>query len=311
MPKHMHQLKLRRTIFVNLSTLVIFLSLFSARLAAEQITKIIAKVNNQAITSKDLDDYCEVVKYQLSDQAQDISCANKEFKKKALERLMDDKLILDEAKNEKIEIPLAAIDSRLGKMISAYPSREEFEKSLQAKGLNITLLKERIKEQILMRAIIEKYVKFFISVSPQEVSSYYRDNRDQFRSLARYVFYVAKAEDKKTLESMSQLIKGKGIIEASQEHKGILNKIEANKDELRAEFVEILESLAQGKYKVETIDESFYLIYLDEEPETFQLSLVEAKEAIYAYLWESKFKVRFAEWVDKLKEKSVRENYYE
>ena len=307
----MQQPKLRWTIIAAVCILVIFLALFSARLQAEQITKIIAKVNNQAITSKDLDDYCEVVKYQLSGQAQDVSCANQEFKKKALERLMDDKLILDEAKNEKIEIPLAAIDSRLGKMISAYPSREEFEKSLQAKGLNITLLKERIKEQILMRAIIEKYVKFFISVSPQEVSSYYRDNRDQFHSLARYVFYIAKTEDKKTLKKMSQLIKSKGVIEASQEHKGILNKIEANKDELRTEFVEILEGLAKGKCEIETIDESFYLIYLDEEPETFQLSLVESKEAIYAYLWESKFKGRFAEWVGKLKEKSVMKNYYE
>lgn len=278
---------------------------------AEEVTKIIAKVNNQVITSKDLDDYCKILAYQLSEEMTDVSSDDKEFKKKALLRLIEDRLILSEAKKEKIDIPRSWIDDRFNRIIFSYPSREEFEQSLVEKGLTITLLKEKIKEQYLMREIIEKKVKSFVNISPQEISRYYADNIDKMYSFPEYVFYIAKAEDESTLIEMSQLIQKEGILKAEQIYEDSLSKVKSRQEELREEIFKILKDLKEKEYQIAKIDKEYYLVYLEKRFEPRLLSLEEVKEQIYSYLWQMKFQKRFNEWVEELREKAVIKIYYE
>ena len=84
--------------------ILLFLCSLYIPLYAEDVARIIAKVNNQVITSKDLDDYSQAVQYRLSDSEPDVSVQTPEFRKQNLRRLIEDKLILEEAKKEKIVI---------------------------------------------------------------------------------------------------------------------------------------------------------------------------------------------------------------
>lgn len=287
------------------------LLVFSSAAQGEEISKIIVKVNNQVITSRDLDEYCKVLAYRLFDGSEEVSGSEEEFKAAALERLIEDTLILDKAKREGIEISRFRIEDKMSRLISSHPSREEFEKSLIDKGLTIALLRKKIEEQYMLRDIIDKYVKSRISVLPKEISSYYSQHPDEFYSPLEYVFYIAKSTDNSILKKISRVIKEEGILEAQAQYDDMLMKIESNKNELRVEISEMLEGLDIGKYRIKKIDDKFYLLLLDGKVFPQVLSLGEVKEGIHAYLWDVKFREKFSLWVDELKEDAVVKSYYE
>ncbi|MCQ9205075.1 MAG: SurA N-terminal domain-containing protein [Omnitrophica bacterium] len=278
---------------------------------AEDIARIVVTVNDQVITNRDLDDYCKILEVIPVDERGKLSCRNEEYKRAALSRLIEDKLILDEAKREEIRIPHSWIDDKLNNMISVYPSREDFEKSLLKRDLTVTRVKEKIKEQYLTRTVIDRYVKSFIGVSPQAISSYYLTNREKFYSSAKYIFYIAKSKQKDDLEKIAYLIKEKGIVRVQESYRSILSKIESTDSELREEISKIFKGLAVGGYKIEKSGGIYYLIYLEELFPPRQLTLSEAKEQVYSHLWTEEFRKRFNEWVEELKKKAVIKVYYE
>jgi len=297
---------------MRLSFLTVVILIISAfTVCSEEISKIIVKVNNQVITSRDLDEYCKVLAYRLFDKSEEVLDSNEEFRATALERLIEDTLILDKAKREGIAISRFRIEDKLSRLISSHPSREEFEKSLIEKGLTIALLRKKIEEQYMLRDIIDKYVKSRISILPKEISSYYSQHPEEFYSPPGYVFYIAKSADNSILKKISRVIEEEGILEAQVQYDDMLMKIESNKNELRVEISELLEGLDIGKYRIKKIGDRFYLLLLDGKvfPQVF--SLEEVKERIHAYLWDVKFRKKFSLWVDELKEDAVIKSYYE
>jgi len=75
------------------TALLIALLFFSFNVYSQEVSKIIVKVNNQVITSRDLDEYCKVLAYRFSNGNEDISADDQEFRGKALERLIEDTLV--------------------------------------------------------------------------------------------------------------------------------------------------------------------------------------------------------------------------
>ena len=288
-----------------------FCLLFIFPVGAQEVTRIIAKVNNQGVTSSDLDEYCKLFSYKLSGLNETASCEDESLKKEALDRLIEDNLILDKAKKEDIKIPLALVDRKFNQVVSAYGSREEFEESLTERGLTITRLKEKIREQFLMREIMNMYVRSFVSVAPQEVSRYYTENKSKFYASAEFTFYLAKSQEPKLIEKIAEVIKEKGAAEVEKEFKGVLISVESNREELRKEFIDVLDGLKEGQQRIVLIDGVYHLISLEKSAIPQVLPFDDAKMKILIYLEEEKFTERFAEWVGELKEKAVIKNYYD
>jgi peptidyl-prolyl cis-trans isomerase SurA len=272
---------------------------------ADQISTIIAKVNNEVITSKDLEIYCESLAFRTKEDMSNVPCEDEAFKGEALLRLIDDKLVLDKAKEEKMIIPDFVIEKRFGEILSSYSSRKEFESSLYVKGLTITSLKEKIGEQLLMREVINKYVRSSIGVGPREISRYYEENRETFESPPKYLFYMAKSEDSNMLRDISRLIKKRGLAEAQRVYGNMLNEIEADRKELKKEVADILTVLVKGECGIEKIEDTFYLIYLEDIEEGYSYPFEDVREKIRAFLWEERFQKRFNEWIGELRKQAV------
>lgn len=297
-------------------TLVIAAVIFDVNITtgflfAEEITKIIAKVNSEVITSKDLEDYCKSLNFRLSDEQKEPLKIDDKFKKEALRRFIEDKLILDLAKKEDIKIAEQLIEAKMEQMISSYENRESFEKDLINNGLTINILREKIREQHLMREVMDKYVRSQVNIAPSKISDYYNNNKDKFYSSPKYIFYMAQSSGDIVLKEISKVIKKEGISAAQEQYSDILVKVESAKEELREDIIGFIEDLSYQEHGIKKIGDSFYLIYLERITEPHLLSLEEVKEDIYEFLWQIEFRKIFNDWIDKLKSKAVIKNYYE
>jgi len=292
-------------------TIVLFIGLlfFSLNVCGQEVNKIIVKVNNQVITSRDLDEYCKVLAYRFFNKGEEISVEDKEFRGNALDGLIEDILVLDKAKQEGVEVSPSRIESKVEQLISAHPNRKDFEESLIEKGLTIALLRKKIKDQYLLRDIVDKHVKSRVAVSPKEISDYYIKHPEEFYSAVNYSFYIAKSGDRSVLEEISNLIEKDGISKGLAENGDILMKVESDLGELKLGIAKILENLEIKQHKIAKVDGVNYLIFLENKIFPQQLSLEEVKEAIYAYLWDLHFKNEFSEWLGQLKDNALIKRY--
>ena len=282
--------------------LVLFLFLFfNIDIFPKTSIKIIARVNDLVITSKDLDDFIKVLSLYLQDEYKD----EEDLKKNALERLIEDKLILDAAKKENFQIPNYLIEARLQEIMSRFKSREEFENSLIEKGLTITKLKERIKEQYLIRFALDKYVNSYIDVSPSEVFKFYNERSNLFVLPPTYKLWIASSKDKNKLVKLANLIKKNGIFYAEKEYEELLTDLEVSKENLRPEIYEIISEMQEGDIKIKKIDDLDYLIYLEKVLEPKKISLEDAKQKILNLIRQDKFKKRYKEWLEELKRNAL------
>ena len=276
----------------------------------EEVTKIIAKVNNEVITSKDLDNHIKALSHRFSQNESDVPADSEDFRKEILQRLIEDKLILSIAKRDKMTVPSAWVESRVNQMISTYPSRDAFELSLVAEGLNLPLLREKIKEQYLLQQTIEKRVRSEVRVFPQEVSRYYKAHKEDFVFPEKYTLWIARVKDEDVFKNLMEVVKAEGIRGARNKFPELFGEVEAYKKQLRPELVEAIEEIEEGKYIVKDIEEIIYLIYLEKVTPSRPISLTEAKEEIQEVLEEEKFQKRFQEWVSELKKKAIIKVYY-
>lgn len=304
----------------------IFLLGIATAVRGEELIRVIAQVNGEIVTTKDLRDYCALIAYRYSNEDASISANDPKFQEKALTRLIEDRLILDEAKkedernrkeNEKKEkkqnfdVPTDWIESRLNKMISSFPSRSEFEKSLISQGLNVTLLRNRIKEQYLTQMTISKNVNSYIDVSPQEINDFYKGHLSEFVSPLRYVLWIVKSKDVKFLKEIARVIQAQGIAKAQAKYSDVLIKMESTREELRQEITQILMKVKEKSGMIARIDGVGHLIFLEKVIMVSAKPLTEVRDQINSYLWNKKFNDRLDIWVKSLKEKSVIKIYPE
>ncbi|MCP4652611.1 MAG: hypothetical protein GY858_04425 [Candidatus Omnitrophica bacterium] len=284
--------------------IIILSAAFSVQ--AEEVNRVVAMVNSEIITSKDLDDYCKMVKYQYVSQENDFFAVDKDFRGNALEKLIEDKLILAEAKkDEKIIIDDEWVDERIESAIKAYQSRELFEASLVKHGLNNTIFRKRFESQFLVRTAMQKNITWRVSVSPQEIMQYYNDHKDDFRHLPKYAFWMATFEDDESWDKFYKFFQEKGIIETSVIFSDSLSKIESTLGELREEFATTIEKLEPEGYTPVDLDGIKYFFYLIDVSDTRPMELEDARTQIKAILWDKKFKKRYKEWVGLIKGKAV------
>ena len=271
----------------------------------EEITRIVAKVNNQVITSKDLRDYTKMVIYRLAGTSGPTQ--EPDFEKTAqesLERLIEDRLVLDKAISDGIPIPEAQIDAKLEQMISFYPSREEFEQSLIENGLTLAMIRNRIKDQFLLQQAIDMYVNSQVSVLPWQINKYYESHRSEFRAPTSYIVWIARADDPEVVKGLKRAISSGGIEAARKEYPNILNKIKVFGGEMRPEVEKKIKKIRVGKYDIVDIDGKKF-VYMEKKLPPRDLTLEESKEGIYNFLKDEEFKQKFKEWLDELKEAAV------
>jgi hypothetical protein len=136
----------------------------------EVVDRMMATVNGLLITYSDL-------LWQLALQpGTPVDSPRKEDLDAALERLIDQRLVLQEAeKLPHVHANEKEIDEALNDLVKRFPSQAEFQQRMSRVGLTAGQLREIVHDRLDMEKYLDFRFRSFTVVTPQEVESYYKD----------------------------------------------------------------------------------------------------------------------------------------
>ncbi len=174
----------------KLTVVLALLMLAAGFLQAKNEDKILVKVNDEIILQSDVDEALEMAQAQLKMAGKPGDAAD--LKKKILEGMVEQKLIITMAKDENIAISEEAVADKVNEYLDGlrakFPNEQAFEEALAQEGLSYTDFRIKIEGQVrdtlVYGKVKQKKQQDFISksaVSDAEIASYYEKNKDAFK----------------------------------------------------------------------------------------------------------------------------------
>ena len=135
-------------------SVIFFISglLFIQRADAAQ-DRIVAIVNGEAITQGDIEEYLNTLYIQLAAQF-DLNTVEekiKEAQNDALNNLIENLLIIQEAKRQGIEVDDYSIEQELAFVKMRFNSEEEFNEGMKMRGFTLADIKSKIGETVVTK----------------------------------------------------------------------------------------------------------------------------------------------------------------
>ncbi|HOW36274.1 MAG TPA: peptidyl-prolyl cis-trans isomerase [Candidatus Omnitrophota bacterium] len=295
--------------------LLILAGLPSLPAAAQTVDDaIIAVVNSDVITLKDLHEYLSAFSMQLSAEGkteEEMREITSQYAADGLTRLIEDRLIVDEANRKGIIIRPKLIEDKINEIKKQYPSDKEFIAAVTAEGLTLSDLRKKITDQFKTRYIIDEEIKSKIQVSPQEVTDYYQKNIDQFQrpesvdllSIAIPHTDSDKAEAQQRIEdAMSRIKKGEDFIEIAKQYSRTPSVGLISKGQTLPDIENVVFKLKEGEVSpvVETAT-GLYIFKAKQKYPPRQNSLDDVKDNIYGMLFQQKMRYQLTTWIEGLK----------
>jgi len=280
--------------------LILFLSVCSAYSLED---KVVAIVNNDVITKAELDIYINMLKMQIKEEDWQ---KHEMTERKALDSLIENKLILQEAKNNKIEIEERYVESRLAKMRNSFPSETAFMDFLSRQGFSLMELEKSIKEQMIADRLIAMKIRGRILISPGEVTDYYNEHINDFYLPERvYVDSIFTGNEKLAKEVYNELKDGVDFDQLQKQYSKRASLGMVVKGQLLKEIEDAVFNLGVGEFSkpVETSD-GFYIFKAKEKLPPSARELKDVQQIVYNIVWNTKYATRLKEFIEQLKEKS-------
>lgn len=292
----------------------------------ESVTdRVLAVVNNDAITLSDLQEAIAVYQYENRDRAP--APAN-ELAPQFLTRMIDNRLQIQEAEREKIVIEDIEIEEELADRLKKMnvKSREEFDSMLKAQGLSIDAVKRRISDEIRRNRVVGRKVRLRISVTEAEVTQYLEANRAKLETgltyHARHILIQPDAggasdaawENARIRADLirSQLLEGADFAELAKQNSrdatardgGDLGTLK--RGELAQDIELQILSLAPGEVSLPYRSALGYHIFRLESKDSLEgEGLTRVKAQIREILFREKFDARYDAWIKEIKQRAI------
>lgn len=261
-----------------------------SNLQAKIVERIVAKVNEEVITLSELED-AELVINNRED---------------ALNHLIEERLILQEAKRQEIQVIDTEIDRALMDAKNRFGTNALFEEAMAKQGISVDELKKEYEKRLLVAKLVEKEVRSKIGISEREWMELYTPYLYQIR--VRHILVKTKKDAE---EILSQLKKGGDFISLAKkfsicpsgEKGGDLGFF--NKGEMVGDFEDAAFRLSEEEIS-NLVHTSFgyHIIKYTEKRETPKQALIEILKRLKNQLLQKRFKERYATWINGLKDKA-------
>lgn len=279
----------------SLLILLFLMLIFTNYSQAKVIERVVARINNEIITLTELDEAYQELKNALPEGGRIPS------KRELLERMIENRLLLQEAKREGIEVSEGEVQENIERVKSTFLSEKAFELALEKEGIKIEDLKKRYEEELMIKKLIDKEAKPEIEVSKKEIQDYYEKNKRRFREeervKIRHILFADYLEAKKIQEELKSGAPfeevAKGAYLGSFKRGQLDKKIEEVAFSLKEEEISPIIKTESG----------YHIIKLDKKEKARLMKLFEVKEIIINILSSQKMEKKIKEYIEKLKAK--------
>lgn len=288
-----------------LSGFLIFI--FLANIGFCQVDKIVAVVNNEAITQSDVDNALKIALVELSQRynKEELESKLEELKKNILSRLIEDRLICQEALKKRIEVDKNELDKRISALAANLGSEDKLLSALKEQGLTLEDIKKSFREEFLRYNLVEYEIKSRINVSPLEITKYYEANSKNFyqNETRKVIAIFFKQDEYYTIKEL--LYKKSNYPRLLETYKDRIEKWNVERGRLKPEVEDIIFKTKKGDLSslVKT-DNGFYIFKVEDVVYPHTMSLDEAKGYVYEAIYNQKFNEKITEWLDGLKKKA-------
>lgn len=295
----------------------------SSDIHAEVLEGIVAIVNDEVITRHDLEEYLAPLyfQYKAEYQGEELLEKLKKLQADGIRQLIEEKLLLSEARKRKLTADPKEIQGRLDQVKERFSSQEEFEETLFRQGLVVEDLDERYRDQIIIGKLVDEEVRYQISVSPLEVTEYYDAHLVEFdlpeRIRIKNILIRAEKEEEeeeafvRIHEIAGMLGNGRSFEELAKQYSEGPNADEGGlmglvgKGDLSPELETAVFSLLAGEISgVVKSPLGYHLFKVEERILARVKPLTEAQQEIQDRLRRQKYEIRYKLFIDELKAKA-------
>jgi len=299
-----------QTKFLRILFMFIFMAVYGIRYTARDLyaqDKIIAVVNSDVVTQKDLNDFINFTRMQLAAEysGKELESKIQAMKLDLLDKLIEDRLILQEAKKEKVLINEERVKAKIDEIKGQYQSESAFQADLAKQGVSQADIENKIREQLLMYAMIDSKIRSKLRLTPKEITDFYKEHAGEFQfSEQREFIYLSTKSQDLAKEIYNHLKSAPQDFEQSAEkYSLVINKLSAKQGgELRKDIEDAVFKLRPNEVTPPLeIENSYYICRLDRIIPARKQSLSETQASIYAFLYGKKMQNELSKWLDEIK----------
>lgn len=301
---------------ILLTACAIMLACLPAR-ASEIVDRIVAVVNGRVITSYDLDR--ELAPYLMQLGGRKLNAQEEQqlagMRKKLLDRLVDDILLLKEAERLKMEVSETEVENHIRQFRqSNNMTEEDLNWQLQRENMTREDYKRNIRESMLRHRVLSLMVRRKVLVTDEEISRFYNENKSEYaqaKEVELGLILLPPGEDSNELvqrlrkaeltfeEAARKYSKGPGA-----QNGGNIGRLKWS--DLASQWREALALTQPGEISESfRIDGNQAILKLKAVVPGKERSLDEVREEIRQKLYDPKYARQYAEYMQDLKAKAI------
>jgi len=275
--------------------LLFLMLVFVSHSQAEIVERVVARINDEIITLTELEEAYQQLKGALPERERTPS------KRELLERMIENKLLFQEAKRERIKVSKGEVQENIERVKAGFLSEKAFELALEREGIKIEDLEKRYREELMIKKLIDKEVKPEVEVSKKEIKEYYEKNKKRFREEGkiriRHVLFKDYSQARKILEELKSGAPFEEIVKGG--HLGTFKR-----RQLDRKIEEVAFSLKKGEISsIIKTEAGYHIIKLVKKEEARLKKLSEVKEEIRNFLSSQRMEKKLKEYLEELKAK--------
>mgnify|MGYP001579331897 CR=1 FL=1 len=316
---------MEKILFFSVLFAALTLPVFAEGEQRQLLDQVVAIVNDDPITQSELDITMRPIyeDYKSQYKGEALMEALTDARRKLLNQMVEDKLVYQEAKNQKIEPDIDQVDKQLEDLKAKFKNETDLEDTLAKEGMSLSAMRERLERQSVIQHLHEMEVRAKVVVSPLEVEQFYEEHSNEFSSdetIRVRSITIKKNEDarekgltdeaaKSKIENLRKRVLAGQDFESlstqssediSAKNGGLSDWIKPG--EMIPEIDHIIFKLKKGEMS-EVIETpmGYHLFRVEEKKEKYKKSFNEAREIIYGKIFREKSIKRFQEWLIELK----------
>ncbi|UCD85830.1 MAG: peptidylprolyl isomerase [Deltaproteobacteria bacterium] len=228
-----------------------------------------------------------------------------------LNQMIERKLLSQEAQRLGIEVSEEELRSNIDRIRGDYPENR-FERTLEIEYINLEDWETRLRENLLVKKLIDQVILTRITISGEEAQRYYQDHLSEYEVPEQvHARQIVVETEREARDILQRLKEGEDFIEVARESSlspdsekgGDLGFFPRGK--MPPEFDQVAFSLRPGKLSnVVKSPYGYHIFKVEDKKKAGRREFSEVKEEILAKLKQEKQEEEYLSWLTELKSRA-------